>query len=281
MGLIENAIAQVTANVKAVAQRIDDGGAYGSALANVGDSGLGTAGKSFSTLVVDYTTITFNTAVQTFNIAGDWLYVDPASVGAPPFSLLANFIDDIGMVLNPGRVVQSPFRAITVNFVGGWNNVPQTLQIIGPAIDYNGLSKTPRLIVHYGTGPCPFEAVATEFSRSPVTMLFQQEGASPQIFSVPAGCTFDLFLNVTQTTTVAGLGYLYANLTNAYSLSAQIPPDYSQQLTQSAPGPQYALFTFRNVKAIRQSNNWQVNWGAVFNVPAAGVTVNQGYIVFK
>ena len=183
MGIVENAIAQVTANVRATVDRLEAGGAYGSALANIPDRSI-SGGYQFG--ILDYSTggaaVSLTTLSPTLNWNGDWLYVDRSSVGAPLATFQSQNSDQATFTLSPGRVIKMPFERVQIIY-----NVVNAASSPSTVSPQNGvvISENPLLRVWYGSGECPFEeSQSPEGGDSPVPVGVVIAGSStPSAYS--------------------------------------------------------------------------------------------------
>jgi hypothetical protein len=200
-----------------------------------------------ASLIVDYTDPRFNSlnglagsinSGVTYEVHGEWIYVDSSSVGAPLCTLYNDSEDSRTFALQPGRSIRTPFDRLRV-----FSTLGQNSNLSDPSTILNPTSK-----IFYGMGECPFtDGVAHQstvpiaytgnnafgFGSSPVTQ-------TPAAFTsrdilVPSSAWISACLQFSQVTGAAETSFLLSaigvNFVDGTSL--QILPDFVQTFNVS------------------------------------------------
>jgi hypothetical protein len=273
VGIIDNAIRQVTANVKAAAANIEAGGDYGSALANAGDASPLTLGVGWSSALWDWCApVPATQAPIIYPWAGDWLYVTRSSVGILNAALYNETADTGLQSLYAGRVIRTPFRSVAIfpPINGACSKANWSVDYLNSA-GVLTQSGSPRLQVFYGRGECPFEESRAPYSddafiyTGPTSSLVAQSVSISDVF--PAGSVLDVYLTANRLASAGTNVALQFNVTvYGNTTFANQNPDSAQQF-QGASGTQAVAYaTFRNVKVPKNGGKVVFtvsDWGTV------------------
>lgn len=209
-------------------------------------------------LLIDFTSAAFNSSAGiagtlstgvNYEIHGDWLYVDPSSVGAVQCSLYSESDDSQTVCLQPGQVVKTRFDRIKV-FASACVTTYQSFS-------NQGSIANPCLRIWYGIGKCPFLPVQLIGSTQPVananlpTPQTQTASAyATQLVGIPPGAWIDASAGFSQVTAAGETSILFPTLLFANpgdTLSAAVAPDFLTgfQQTTSGVGKSYILARWR------------------------------------
>lgn len=216
MSLLQKALDQLAENVKQAADEAMAGGKYGLALQNVAAASL-TAKGGFNTFTYNFAggnpAAAPATLQQIIDISGTWMAVDRSSNGCPIGVFQKNNVDIDSVALAPGAVFKIPFNGFRFNSGNAWvgspaypvtASLPCSADLVqaGQTIAYG----SPRLILHFGSGECPFTATANPYGSDTPTVLFNTTTisvapGSVQPIYVPPGSCFDVSLQLGRATT--------------------------------------------------------------------------------